>query len=100
MAAIGSFRFASRPELASWCSPTPRPAAISPHGENGGSLNYDGASLKERPMLIKVAFLLVVAAAFGARGASAQVTKQAVPGVQNFAKLETTVACGGATTPE
>ena len=29
-----------------------------------------------------------------------QVTKQTVPGVTNFAKLETTVACGGATTPE
>jgi protein tyrosine phosphatase (PTP) superfamily phosphohydrolase (DUF442 family) len=45
--------------------------------------------------------LLVFAAAFSSRQASAQqVTKQAVPGVQNFAKLETTVACGGATTPE
>ena len=29
-----------------------------------------------------------------------QVTKQTVPGVTNFARLETTVACGGATTPE
>ncbi|PYQ78659.1 MAG: hypothetical protein DMG03_27855 [Acidobacteria bacterium] len=27
-----------------------------------------------------------------------QVTKQSVPGVTNFARLETTVACGGATT--
>src|SRR6267378_606607 len=52
-------------------------------------------------MLIRFALLVVVATAFGSRGASAQqVTKQAVPGVQNFAKLETTVACGGATTPE
>ena len=52
-------------------------------------------------MLIRFALLLVVAATFGSRPASAQqVTKQAVPGVQNFAKLETTVACGGATTPE
>ena len=51
-------------------------------------------------MLIKVAFVLVVAAAFGSRASAQQVTKQAVPGVQNFAKLETTVACGGATTPE
>jgi protein tyrosine phosphatase (PTP) superfamily phosphohydrolase (DUF442 family) len=48
--------------------------------------------------LVAVFFL---AAVFGSRQASAQqVTKQAVPGVQNFAKLETTVACGGATTPE
>jgi uncharacterized protein (TIGR01244 family) len=52
-------------------------------------------------MLIKVAVVLVVAAAFGSRAASAQqVTKQTVAGVQNFAKLETTIACGGATTPE
>jgi protein tyrosine phosphatase (PTP) superfamily phosphohydrolase (DUF442 family) len=32
--------------------------------------------------------------------AAQQVTKQTVPGVQNFARLETTVACGGATKPE
>src|SRR3978361_129087 len=52
-------------------------------------------------MLIRFALVLIVAAAFGARSAAAQqVTKQTVPGVQNFAKLETTVACGGATTPE
>src|SRR5580765_71134 len=52
-------------------------------------------------MLIRFALLVIVAAAFGARPASAQqVTKQSVPGVTNFAKLETTVACGGATTPE
>jgi uncharacterized protein (TIGR01244 family) len=52
-------------------------------------------------MLIRFALLVVVASAFGSPAASAQqVTKQAVPGVQNFAKLETTVACGGATTPE
>ena len=51
-------------------------------------------------MLMKFSLLLIVAAAFGARPASAQqVTKQSVPGVTNFAKLETTVACGGATTP-
>ena len=52
-------------------------------------------------MLIKLSLMLMVAAAFGIRPASAQqVTKQSVPGVSNFAKLETTVACGGATTPE
>jgi uncharacterized protein (TIGR01244 family) len=52
-------------------------------------------------MLIKIAIVLVVATAFGSRAASAQqVTKQTVPGVTNFAKLETTIACGGATTPE
>ena len=52
-------------------------------------------------MLIRFALLVVVAAAFGSRTAAAQqVTKQTVPGITNFAKLETTIACGGATTPE
>ena len=31
--------------------------------------------------------------------AQAEVTKQSVPGIVNFAKVETTVACAGATTP-
>jgi protein tyrosine phosphatase (PTP) superfamily phosphohydrolase (DUF442 family) len=31
--------------------------------------------------------------------ASAQVVKQEVPGIRNFAKIETTVACAGAITP-
>ena len=34
-----------------------------------------------------------------ATAASAQVTKESVPGIVNFAKVETTVACAGATTP-
>jgi uncharacterized protein (TIGR01244 family) len=47
------------------------------------------------------AVVLFIAAAFGVRPASAQqVTKMAVPGITNFAKVETTIACGGATTPE
>src|SRR3954453_11166105 len=45
--------------------------------------------------------MFIVAAVFGNRQAAAQqVTKQTVPGVTNFAKLETTIACGGATTPQ
>lgn len=32
--------------------------------------------------------------------AAQQVTKPTVPGVTNYAQVETTVACGGATTPE
>jgi protein tyrosine phosphatase (PTP) superfamily phosphohydrolase (DUF442 family) len=45
--------------------------------------------------------ILLIATAFGGRQAAAQqVTKPTVPGAMNFAKLETTVACGGATTPE
>src|SRR3982074_1268945 len=31
--------------------------------------------------------------------AQAQVTKESVPGIVNFAHVETTVACAGATTP-
>ena len=45
--------------------------------------------------------VFLLAAVFGSRHAAAQqVTKPTVPGASNFAKLETTVACGGATTPE
>jgi hypothetical protein len=45
--------------------------------------------------------VFIIATVFGNRHAAAQqVTKPTVPGAQNFAKLETTVACGGATTPE
>jgi uncharacterized protein (TIGR01244 family) len=54
-------------------------------------------------MPVRLTVLVVVAAfAFlGSRAASAQqVTKSTVPGVMNFARLETTVACGGATRPE
>jgi uncharacterized protein (TIGR01244 family) len=32
-------------------------------------------------------------------GAQSSVTKQTVPGITNFSKVETTVACAGATTP-
>jgi uncharacterized protein (TIGR01244 family) len=43
----------------------------------------------------------IVTALLGAASAGAQqVTKLTVPGTQNFSKLETTVACSGATTPE
>jgi uncharacterized protein (TIGR01244 family) len=42
----------------------------------------------------------LVAAMLVAAGAFAQVTKPTVAGVTNFAKLESTIACAGATTPE
>ena len=54
-------------------------------------------------MAVRLCLLLGIAAfaMFNAREASAQqVMKPAVPGAMNFARLETTVACGGATTPE
>lgn len=53
-------------------------------------------------MRVRLSGLMVlVAATFCvSRPADAQqVTKQTVPGVTNFARLETTVACGGATLP-
>lgn len=45
-----------------------------------------------------LAVVSLVALSIGA--AAAQVTKETVPGVVNFARVETTVACAGATTPE
>lgn len=50
-------------------------------------------------MVLRLSLLMLVAFAFS-RPAGAQVTKSEVPGVTNFARLETTVACGGATKPE
>ena len=41
----------------------------------------------------------IAIACLTAAGASAQVVKQEVPGIRNFAKIETTVACAGAITP-
>lgn len=46
-----------------------------------------------------VAALLTAAGCLMAAAASAQVVKQDVPGIRNFAKIETTVACAGAITP-
>ena len=42
----------------------------------------------------------VVTAVLAPRVASAQVTKESVPGITNFARVGTTIACAGATTPE
>jgi protein tyrosine phosphatase (PTP) superfamily phosphohydrolase (DUF442 family) len=43
--------------------------------------------------------LLTTAGCLMAAAASAQVVRQDVPGIRNFAKIETTVACAGAITP-
>jgi uncharacterized protein (TIGR01244 family) len=48
------------------------------------------------PILAAACLTLSVASPGGAQ----TVTKDTVPGVTNFARLETTVACGGATKPE
>ena len=50
-----------------------------------------------RPHVTIAAVLIVVA---GAAAAGAQVTKPAVNGITNFARLETTVACGGPVTAD
>jgi uncharacterized protein (TIGR01244 family) len=47
------------------------------------------------PLLV----VLTIACAAAAAGAQGQVTKEPVPGITNFAQLETTVACGGVMTP-
>lgn len=46
------------------------------------------------PAIFTVAATLLLATA-----ASAQVVKEQVPGIRNFAKIESTVACAGAITP-
>ena len=44
--------------------------------------------------------VLATCASLATGVAAAQVTKQNIPGITNFARLETTVACAGATKPE
>jgi len=48
------------------------------------------------------AFCVIATIALSGLGTAAQmqVTKETVPGVVNFSRVETTVACAGATTPE
>ena len=43
--------------------------------------------------------LFTVVGCLVATAASAQVVRQEVPGIRNFAKVESTVACAGAITP-
>ena len=50
-----------------------------------------------RPENLTLALFTV--AGLMATAASAQVVRQEVPGIRNFAKVETTVACAGAITP-
>src|SRR5215470_3207316 len=42
---------------------------------------------------------VAVAAAAAAVQAQSQVSKETIPGIVNFAHVETTIACAGATTP-
>jgi protein tyrosine phosphatase (PTP) superfamily phosphohydrolase (DUF442 family) len=54
--------------------------------------------MRLRDRLVAAFFVMAVLGANSVR--AQQVTKPTVPGAMNFARLETTVACGGATTPE
>jgi uncharacterized protein (TIGR01244 family) len=47
-----------------------------------------------------VAGLVLTVAAYGQTAQTSKVTHESVPGISNFARLDTTIACGGATKPE
>jgi uncharacterized protein (TIGR01244 family) len=50
-------------------------------------------------MRARIALTVVALVGLLAGMAGAQVTKETVPGITNFARVETTIACAGATTP-
>ena len=52
-----------------------------------------------RSVLRSLAFVAGLAGSVAVVATQSQVTKESVPGIVNFAKVETTVACAGATTP-
>jgi uncharacterized protein (TIGR01244 family) len=51
-------------------------------------------------MLKRYVLVVLLFVAAGAAAHAQNVTKETLPGVTNFAKLETTIACAGATTPQ
>ena len=67
-------------------------------GGNGQGLKActTGAKDEMRNTTIVASILVCAGAIVATQG---QVTKESVPGIVNFAKVETTVACAGATTP-
>ena len=50
-------------------------------------------------MRLPIAIAIAAAVSLTPVAARAQVTKESVPGVTNFSRVETTIACAGATTP-
>jgi uncharacterized protein (TIGR01244 family) len=54
----------------------------------------------EAQMKTVISLLLMLAIAAISAAAQGKVTKETVPGITNYAHLETTVACAGAITPE
>src|SRR5439155_12775853 len=59
--------------------------------------SFRGSSTMRSRLIVATACLIAV---FTTGAARAQVTKENVPGITNFARIETTVACGGAIKPE
>src|SRR3989442_13837790 len=52
-------------------------------------------------MRMRVSFAaLLTIAGLGAVATAQQITKETIPGIVNFARVETTVACGGSVKPE
>jgi hypothetical protein len=47
----------------------------------------------------RLSFLIACVLAISVAADAQNVTKESVPGVTNFARVETTIACAGATTP-
>ena len=48
---------------------------------------------------MRLPIAIAIAVSLTPVAARAQVTKESVPGVTNFSRVETTIACAGATTP-
>jgi protein tyrosine phosphatase (PTP) superfamily phosphohydrolase (DUF442 family) len=67
-----------------------------------GLICYTSARLTGGLLMRIVAMSVVVLVAFGsvAAPAGAQVVKESVPGITNYARVESTVACAGAITKE
>src|SRR2546422_5258259 len=63
-----------------------------------GKLHPSKGGAGMRPEIPRLALFTVVGCLM-ATAASAQVVRQEVPGIRNFAKVESTVACAGAITP-
>src|ERR1700686_532653 len=59
-----------------------------------------GAPRVVATMSITIVMTIVIVTLPAGLAAAQRVTKETIPGITNFARLETTIACGGATKPE
>src|SRR5439155_24811724 len=71
-------------------------------GSAARRIEYDGVflSVSSRRSTMRTRLSVTVIVVLAATTVRAQVTKENVPGIANFARVETTVACGGAIKPE